>query len=454
MRTRQHISKACKSRCNALIGVAIGLSILALQPPPAGAQETVPTFKNPVVFAVGDRPFGLAVADVTGGPGGAPDGYPDLAVANEDGDTVTFYVNTRDWKPVRDGFGTPTTLDVGSGTEPLEVAFAKINNDIYLDLVVTARGDNALYVFLNDANNPGQFLPPTRFGLNVPGIPNVWPRGLVIADFDNDGLNDAAVASQQLDLVVVVFNDGLGGLGGQQVDVPLNLHQGATPYDLVVGDFERSDVDSPLLDLATANFGDDSISVLRNNGNRDFTALRRDRPEDCTTPWWGFEGIAVGRFDLGLTDDVACSAEGDDFANVFLGDGQSDFAHDCSITRRDRYQLHPLFDTALCWGIDAGHLNGGTKQDLATALQFTREVSVLLGLGDGTFQQPATNSGYLYSVEPPGGNPNEARNPIQVKIVDLNQDGFGDLVTSNQDSDNISVLISTMIVAGGPGGGL
>ncbi len=38
--------------------------------------------------------------------------------------------------------------------------------------------------------------------------------------------------------------------------------------------------------------------------------------------------------------------------------------------------------------------------------------------------------------------------------MDLNQDGFGDLVTSNQDSDNISVLISTMIVAGGPGGGL
>ena len=81
-------------------------------------------------------------------------------------------------------------------------------------------------------------------------------------------------------------------------------------------------------------------------------------------------------------------------------------------------------------------------------------MSVLLGLGDGTFQQPATNSGYLYSVEPPGGNPNEARNPIQVKIVDLNQDGFGDLVASNSFTDNISVLISTMIVASGPGGGL
>ncbi|MCH8804634.1 MAG: VCBS repeat-containing protein [Planctomycetes bacterium] len=454
MRTPQHISKACKSRRNALIAVAIGLSILALQPPPAGAQEKVPTFKNPVVFDVGDRPFGLAVADVTGGPGGAPDGYPDLAVANENAGTVTFYVNTRDWKPVPDGFGTPTTLQVGSGTKPLEVAFAKINNDIYLDLVVTASGDNALYVFLFNPDDP-PYSAGTRFPLNTPGV---GPRGLVIADFDNDGFNDAAVASELLDLVVVVFNDGLGGLSGHQEPILLNLLEGATPYDLVVGDFERSDVDSPLLDLATANFGDDSISVLRNNGNRDFTPLRRDRPFDCTTPWWGFEGIAVGRFDLGLTDDVACTAEGDDFANVFLGDGQSDFDHDCDPTRRDRYQLHCDSPDAWCWGIDAGHLNGGTKPDLAVALEQRDVVSVLLGLGDGTFQRPSAGcadpqdrKGYLYSVVPPGGG---ADNPIQVKIVDLNQDGFGDLVTSNQDSDNISVLISTMIVAGGPGGGL
>ena len=103
MRTRQHVSKACRSRRNGLIGVAIGLSFLTLQPPPAGAQEIVPKFKYPEVFQVGVEPFGLAVADLTGGPGGAPDGYPDLAVANEFDGTVTFFVNTRDWTPVSDG---------------------------------------------------------------------------------------------------------------------------------------------------------------------------------------------------------------------------------------------------------------------------------------------------------------------------------------------------------------
>ena len=401
MRTRQHISQACRSRRNALIGVAIGLSILTLQPPRAGAQEIVPKFKVPVLFSVGNFPFGLAVADVTGGPGGAPDGYPDLAVANEGAGTVTFYVNTRDWKPVSDGFGAPTTLSVGAA--PAEVAFAKINSDIYLDIVVSAPFDNALYVFLNDAANPGQFLPPTKYSLNVGFF--VGPRGLAIADFDNDGHNDAAVASdfESTDAVVVVFNDGLGGLGGQQVPIALNL-QGGRPVDIVVGDFERSEDGPPFLDLATANIGHDSISVLRNNGNRDFTPLRRDRPPGCTTLWWGFEGIAVGRFDLGTLDDVACSAEDDDFANVFLGDGQSDFDHDC-VGTQDRYQLHPLFDQAFCWGIDAGHLNGGTRQDLAVALQATNEVSVLLGKGDGTFQRPATNSGYCSAWIRPSASP-------------------------------------------------
>ena len=51
-------------------------------------------------------------------------------------------------------------------------------------------------------------------------------------------------------------------------------------------------------------------------------------------------------------------------------------------------------------------------------------------------------------MDPPVG---VADNPIQVKIVDLNQDGFGDLVTSNQTTNNISVLINKLSVDADPG---
>lgn len=57
------------------------------------------------------------------------------------------------------------------------------------------------------------------------------------------------------------------------------------------------------------------------------------------------------------------------------------------------------------------------------------------------------------SAEPPPTPPNDVVAAFFVKIVDLNQDGFGDIVTSNQATDNISVMINSLFVSGGPAGG-
>jgi hypothetical protein len=138
---------------------------------------------------------------------------------------------------------------------------------------------------------------------------------------------------------------------------------------------------------------------------------------------------------------VAAAFSPSDFAAVFLADGHGGFSHDCA-AGADTYKVFP--SSTCIEGSDSGHLNGGTKTDVAFSLGMDDLVSVLIGKGDGKFQTPAPHqSGYLYDID---NDPNTDRFPRAVKIVDLNMDGFGDLVTVNQFNNDISVLINKMYV--------
>jgi hypothetical protein len=91
-----------------------------------------------------------------------------------------------------------------------------------------------------------------------------------------------------------------------------------------------------------------------------------------------------------------------------------------SLVRGDDVPLdYPVFEIA------AADFNGNGTKDLA--LTRDHSVVILRGRGDGTFRQAGR-----FSI---------GREPTKLLVTDLNRDGDRDLVTSNYDSDNISVLI-------------
>ena len=90
-------------------------------------------------------------------------------------------------------------------------------------------------------------------------------------------------------------------------------------------------------------------------------------------------------------------------------------------------------------GVATGRINPDPKNDIVVAL-WTGEpcdpgggIAVFVGYGDGTFREPP----YLFCVDP-GNSPK----PRFVKIADMDQDTFNDVVTSNYGTHNISVLIN------------
>jgi hypothetical protein len=101
---------------------------------------------------------------------------------------------------------------------------------------------------------------------------------------------------------------------------------------------------------------------------------------------------------------------------VLLGNGDGTFQQAQSYWTG----VSPLF-------VAAADLNGDGKLDLVTANFGGNNVSVLRGNGDGTFQSPVN-----YDV---------GIHPTSVAVADLNGDGKPDLVVTNRDGNSVSMLV-------------
>jgi hypothetical protein len=122
-----------------------------------------------------------------------------------------------------------------------------------------------------------------------------------------------------------------------------------------------------------------------------------------------------GKPDLAVTNDVSHDV------TILLGDGAGNFAAAAG---------SPILVTGFPRALAAGDLNRDGRLDLAAAHYFGDTVSVLLGNGSGGF---TAASGSPFAV--PGDG------PAAIAVADVNGDGRLDLVTANQFSSDVSILL-------------
>jgi hypothetical protein len=215
---------------------------------------------------------------------------------------------------------------------------------------------------------------------------------------------------------ITVVNPAPGGGASNTIFLPINYptstlafnrtdHDvGGNPQFAATADFNRDG----MLDLAVANYGTGSVSILLGNGDGTFQSSKDYfAGSNAQAP-------IVGDFNGDGILDIAVPYWGCSVA-VLLGRGDGTFQPAVS---------YPSGCTAT-HGITAD-FNGDGKLDLAI-VNWGSGLSILLGNGDGTFQPPVN---YAIGSEPTG-----------VVTGDFNRDGKLDLATSSYGSDNVSILL-------------
>ncbi len=265
------------------------------------------TFQAPVTYTVGSNPIAVAIGDLTG------NGTLDIAVANYGSNTISVLLGKGDGT-----FQTPVTYTVGSN--PRGVAIANLNGSTNgNDLVVANWSSNTVSVLLNQGN--GTFANAVNYAVGTN------PGNLVIADFNGDGKLDVATANYSSNSVSILPGNGNGTFGTQ---ISYATGSGTNPIDVVAVQLTSDGK----YDLAAANNGNSTVSVLLNQG----------------TPGAAFQ---AGSF----------------AAAVSYAAGASSAYH-----------------------LVAADLTNNGKQDLAVVGSPSSQVGVLLGNGDGTLQAATTYS--------------------------------------------------------------
>ena len=321
-----------------------------------------------------DVPFDVATGDFDG------DGVLDVATANNATDDVTILL----------GIGAGTLTVFGSfpaDVAPVAIAAGDIDGNFVLDLVVANEFGDTVTILLG--NGDGSFDP----GGNLPV--GLSPEGIVLAHFNDDESLDVATANLFDDTVSVLLGNGDGTF---QDPVAVTVEGG--PFDLAV-----SASDAGL------------VTVLLGDGSGGF-AVGGSTPVGDTPV-----GLIIVDVDDDENADVVVANEFADTVSVLPGRGDGTF--------------EPAQDYVVggfLKAVAAADFNDDDIIDLATvdsfgALDFDSSTSVLLGRGDGTFDQAQ-----FFEV---------GLGPFGIVVADLNSDQQPDIVTANSEGAGVSVLINT-----------
>jgi hypothetical protein len=230
------------------------------------------------------------------------------------------------------------------------------------------------------------------------------PHFTELVDLDGDSDLDIITADYYGDSVSILMNDGEGTF---TKDSDYKTDEG--PRSLFCADID-GDLD---IDIITGNYQGDTVSVLKNKGDGTF-ATKSDY-DTGTGPYSIF--LADVKEDSNGDLDLVTADEQSDQVSVLTNNGNGVFSN------RKTYKVGSKPK-----GVFLADLNKDGFTDIATANWIDDTASVLFNKGDGTFKK---DKKYDTGSSPRG-----------IYLADVNGDNIPDITTANQHSNSISILVN------------
>ncbi|MFQ5454793.1 MAG: FG-GAP repeat domain-containing protein [Nitrospirota bacterium] len=263
------------------------------------------------------------------------------------------------------------------------------------------------------------------------------PYSLAFGLLDKDSFIDIAAVNSSSNSISIFFGDGNAGFT-ESAESPITV--GSVPEEMVITDFNLDGFP----DIAVVNSGSNDVTILLGMRNNRFNPAV-NYTSGVTAP----KGITQGDFNGDGFADIAIADSGNGGVSILLNDGDGGFGEPTLIGV-----------SSLPEDIAAADFDNDDILDLAIASTGSNEIIILKGDGTGNFISDLSSQ-----VEPLGQYPT-GDSPTEMVIGDFNRDKFLDVAVVNSGSNNVSILLCTVIVqvpngedtfrdcgAGGTGGG-
>lgn len=372
-----------------------------------------PAFATHVEFAAGTNPESIAAGDLDG------DGVADLVTANLNSNDVTVLLNTTAPGAATPAFAAKASFTTSSGpfTGPISVAIGDLNGDGKPDLGVANNGAASVSVLLN-TTVPGS---AATFATHADFTVGGFPTAVALADTNDDGVRDVVVTVNGTSVVSVLLDTTAPGASTVALAPPASFAVGSGVQSVAAAELNGDG----RLDLVTANFNDDTLSVLLNTSTVG-RALQFNGTADSNTGNNPVDPLVVDLNGDGRPDVVAPNAVSNNIT-VYTNTTAPGAVFGSLSNRLD------LATGTSPRAIAAADLNGDGLPDLVVVNTTTNNMSVFFN----TTTPGSATLAFSAKVDFATGVA-----PLFVVTGDIDGDGRPDVVVANDNSDSASVFLN------------